>query len=188
MKTLILFSLVTLSGLLSKAPESIKHESSSSNITFPVPDNIPNLLFYLQRNRDANTICYILNVKKDGTVNTKDPVHVFWKLYEDGGAIGQLSYLQKKFAYGVNVKETGNAMYEIRSVALPDRPLILKQNSKNKYEVHASLLEKECLLSRIFIKIDGGTLLSPNVKYIELMGKDLATGKTITERISVDQT
>ena len=150
---------------------------------FPVPKNVPGLLFYIQRDPNTNTICYQLNIDKQGKLSEKNPVNMFWIRYPEGGAIKELNYLQRKFAYGINSKQTGNSSYELRSVAYSKLPLYLRKDNKNEYHVYTSIDKKECILSRVFIRIDGGSFWSPNVLYIELKGTETATGKTIIQRI-----
>ncbi|NIJ53146.1 DUF4833 domain-containing protein [Dyadobacter arcticus] len=150
---------------------------------FPIPRNIPGLLFYIQRDPNANTICYQLNLDEQGQLREKEPVHTFWIRYTDGGTRRELNYLQKKFAYGINFKSTGNSSYELTSVAYSKLPMSLRKDKKNIYHVYANIDKKECILSRVFIRIDGGTFWSPNVLYIELKGTETATGKTVIQRI-----
>ncbi|SEJ12035.1 protein of unknown function [Dyadobacter sp. SG02] len=150
---------------------------------FPVPNNVPGLLFYIQRDPNTNTICYQLNVDKQGRISEKNPVNTFWIRYPEGGIRKELNYLQRKFAYGINSKAIGNANYELRSVAYSKLPLYLRRDTRNEYHVYTNIDKKECILSRVFIRIDGGTFWSPNVLYIELKGTEIATGKTIIQRI-----
>ncbi|WP_353718088.1 DUF4833 domain-containing protein [Dyadobacter sp. 676] len=150
---------------------------------FPVPNNVPGLLFYIQRDPNTNTICYQLNVDKQGKISEKNPVNTFWIRYPEGGGRKELNYLQRKFAYGINSKAIGNASYELRSVAYSKLPLYLRRDTRNEYHVYTSIDKKECILNRVFIRIDGGTFWSPNVLYIELKGTEIATGKTIIQRI-----
>jgi len=150
---------------------------------FPVPNNVPGLLFYIQRDPNTNTICYQLNVDKQGKISEKNPVNTFWIRYPEGGMRKELNYLQRKFAYGINSKAIGNASFELRSVAYSKLPLYLRRDTRNEYHVYTSIDKKECILSRVFIRIDGGTFWSPNVLYIELKGTEIATGKTIIQRI-----
>ncbi|WP_374761916.1 DUF4833 domain-containing protein [Dyadobacter frigoris] len=35
----------------------------------------------MQRDPDSNTICYTLNLDKNGLLNEKDPVKIFWVRY-----------------------------------------------------------------------------------------------------------
>jgi len=151
--------------------------------TLPVP-NIPNLLFYIQRDPNSNTICYQLNVDRQGKLDTKNPVHAFWIRYPEGGAIKELSFIQNKFAYGLKVTPMGDGAFELKSVAYTRSPLYLRKDSLNRYRVYIAVKRKEHVLKRIFVRIEGGSKLSPNVVYIELKVMDPDTGKVVIERIN----
>jgi hypothetical protein len=151
--------------------------------TFPVPSNVPGLLFYIQRDPNTNTICYEINADKQGQLSMNDPVNVFWIRYPEGGIRKDLNYFQRKFAYGIHSKLIGDGAYELRSVAYSKLPLYLRKDEMNRYHVYTAIDKKLCVLSRVFIRIDGGSFWSPNVLYIELKGKDIVTGKTIIQRI-----
>lgn len=151
--------------------------------TFPVP-RVPNLLFYIQRDPNTNTICYELNVDNKGQLNEENPVHPYWILYPTGGARKELNYLQRKFAYGITVKKSGKDFYQLKSVAYAKTPLYLKKGTNNKYQVFMQINQRQCVLTRIFVRIDGGTFWVPNVKYIEVTGTDPSNGKTVVERIT----
>ncbi|GLU57125.1 hypothetical protein Dfri01_65860 [Dyadobacter frigoris] len=70
-------------------------------------------------------------------------------------------------------------------MAYPRRTLHLKKNDSNKYQVRTTINDKECALQRVFIRITGGTPISPKVEYIELQGTEFTTGKTVVERVKV---
>ncbi|MFT4033661.1 MAG: DUF4833 domain-containing protein [Siphonobacter sp.] len=151
--------------------------------SFPTPKGIPNLLFYIQRDPNTNTICYDLKQNDQGKIDTDNPIHIYWIRYPEGGIRKDLNFLQRKFAYGLTIKKTANDSFDVRSVAYGKLPMTLKKDSKNKYHIYAPINDKECILNRIFIRIDGGTFWKPNVIYIELKGIDPNTGKTVLQRI-----
>lgn len=155
--------------------------------TFPVPRNISNMLFYIQRTPNTNTICYTLNLTGSGALDDEEPVHAFWIRYAtEGGIHKELNFIQRKFAYGVKVKKLAKDNYEIRSVAYAKRPLYLRKATDARYYMFATISGRLSVLNRIFIKIDpGGTFWSPNVVYIELKGRVAATGEPVIERIKV---
>lgn len=183
----VLNILMALSLTLVSYAGGLSDKKAGTNATdpddFPVPNNVPGLLFYIQRDPNTNTICYQLNVDKQGKISEKNPVNTFWIRYPEGGMRKELNYLQRKFAYGINSKAIGNSSFELRSVAYSKLPLYLRRDTRNEYHVYTSIDKKECILSRVFIRIDGGTFWSPNVLYIELKGTEIATGKTIIQRI-----
>jgi hypothetical protein len=187
MKQVICVILLAIPLLFSfKSMESVgtfSESNFSDPDTFPVPGNVPGLLFYIQRDPNTNTIVYELNVDKQGKISEKEPVNTYWIRYPEGGGRKDLNYLQRKFAYGINSKALGNGSFELRSVAYSKKALYLRKDGQNHYRVYADIGNKKCVLSRVFIRIDGGSFWSPNVVYIELKGVDIATGKTITQRI-----
>lgn len=151
--------------------------------TFPVPTGNPNQLFYLQRTTNTNTIVCELNVNSRGQLDTESPVNVFWIRFPEGGMRKELNYIQRTFAYGIKSKPLGNNAYQLHFVSFKKRTFDLMPSPKdNKYRVFAMINQKQAQLSRIFLKIDGGSFWSPNVVYMEMKGTDVATGKELVER------
>lgn len=151
--------------------------------TFPVPNGNPNQLFYLQRTSNTNTIICELNIDGKGKLNEESPVHVFWIRYQEGGLHKELNYIQRVFAYGIKSIPQGNGTYKLHFVSYKKQTLMLMPSPKdNKYHVYANINQKQALLNRIFIKVDGGTFWSPNVVYMEMKGTDPVTGKELVER------
>jgi len=149
---------------------------------FPVPTGIPNMLFYMQRTPNSNTIIYDLNVNKDGSVDKDDPINVYWIRYTEGGVKKDLNYIQRKFAYGIKVKNLGTDKYEIRSVAYAKKEMYLMKSATGEFHLYAKINNTMAILNRIYLQIEGGTFWFPNVVYIEMKGIDPATGKEIKEQ------
>lgn len=155
--------------------------------TFPVPRSYDNLLFYLQRTPNTNTIMYELNLdKKTGVLDEENPVHVYWIRYtEPGHPLKELNFIQRRYAYGLKVKKVSDNHWELRFVSTSKRTLHLMKTNDGKYYVFASVNNINTVLKRVYLKIDGGTFWSPNVVYIELKGYDAASGKPNLERIKM---
>jgi hypothetical protein len=150
-------------------------------LVFPLP-TVPRL-FYIQRDPNTNTIIYDLKIDKAGTLDKDEPVHVYWIKYNEHAQKEELNFIQRKFAYGISTKAIGNDKYDARIVAYKKYPLLLRKwEGDNKYHIFAAIDKKEAIVSRIFIRIEGGTFWFPNVIYIEVKGTDPATGKELTER------
>jgi phosphatidylglycerophosphate synthase len=149
---------------------------------FPVPTGIPHMLFYMQRTPNSNTIIYDLNMQKDGTVDKDEPINVYWIRYADKGEKKDLNYIQRKFAYGIKVKNLGTDKYEIRSVAYAKKEMYLMKSPTGEFHLYAKINNTMAILNRIYLQIEGGTFWFPNVVYIELKGTDPATGKEIKEQ------
>lgn len=149
----------------------------------PVPKE-ENQLFYLQRDPNSNTVVYSLNIK-DGEIDESSPVKSHWIMYEDGGERTNLSFIQRKMAYGVHHEKIADGKFEIRIQAYKKIPVIVKRNKKSdRYAAFAQIGDKEIVLNRIFVRIDGGSRFSPNIKYIELSGYDPLSQEKVSHRFS----
>jgi len=151
---------------------------------FPVPTGNPYQLFYLQRTPNTNTIVCELNVNK-GVLNTEEPVHVFWIRYGEQGQREELSFIQRTFAYGIKSEKVSNDKYDLHFVSYKKYHMYLMKGANNKYNVYAPINQKQAILERIFVKINGGTFWKPNVEYVEIKGIDPGTGKEVTERMKI---
>ncbi|MCF2496728.1 DUF4833 domain-containing protein [Dyadobacter chenhuakuii] len=185
MKTIILTGLLSITHICEQPLPGRPILGPQMQDSLPVPHDIPNLLFYLQRDGNANTICYTLNLGKSGELNINNPIKMFWVMYAEKGAHKELNFLQKRYAYGINVYPQGKDSYEIKTVSYPSRSLFLRKNIDNQFQVFTNINNQHCTLKRVFIRIDGGTPLSPHIKHIELHGIELTSSKTAVEIVKV---
>lgn len=149
--------------------------------SFPIPKPTAKQLFYLQRTTNSNTIICDLNTDAKGQVLKDNPVHVFWIRYDEGGEKKELSYIQETFAYGIKHDLLPNGVYKLHFVSYKKQVFFLKRSLKdNQYKVYFLLNNKEFVLQKLFVKIEGGTFWVPNVIYMELIGKDEYTGTVIS--------
>ena len=154
-----------------------------ADLVFPVPPHDNNRLFYVQRDPNINTLIYDINIDKStGKPNTDNPVHAYWIRYNDKGQKEELNYIQRKFAYGLVSKPIGNDSYDIRFVSYKKFPLTLMKAADGKYHIFATVSQKQMMLNKVFIKIEGGSFWLPNIIFVEMKGTDPVTGKEITER------
>ena len=151
--------------------------------SFPVPKGNPLQLFYLQRTANTNTIICELNTNAKGQPIPEKPVNVYWIVYTEGGAKKELNYIQRNFAYGIDAKSAENGSYKLHFVSYKKRVFDLKWNpAANKYQVFATINNKEAILHKIFVKVEGGSFWVPNIVYVEFRGTDPTTGKEVFER------
>lgn len=147
---------------------------------------IENLLFFVQKNPDANTVIYELNLNKDGTICTQAPVKVSWIKYAEDGKREELSNIEKKYVYGVQSQDLGNDEYKIHLMAYTKLPLYLKRSqTDNKYKIYIKDEDTHYLLKRAFIKLDRCSFWYPKVQYIDLVAVDTANGREILRRINI---
>ncbi|SMC95762.1 DUF4833 domain-containing protein [Pedobacter africanus] len=166
--------------LLSQVSYAQKQVEQAS---LPTPKGC-NLLFFLQRDPDANTVVYELNYNSDGTLQTNNPIKGSWIRYEEDQKFKELTTIEKKFAYGVQSKPIGTDEYEIRLVAYKKMPMyLLRSETDHKYRIYIKDEGKNLLLKRVFVRVNGGSFWFPKVQYIDLITTNSATGMEILKRI-----
>ena len=151
---------------------------------FPVPAGNTNQLFYLQRTPNTNTVIYELNYNHSN-LNPEEPVHVYWVRYNDQGQHEELNFVQRKFAYGIKSTLISKDKYQLHFVSYKKFSMYLIKGANNKYNVFATINQKQAILNRIFVKINGGSFWTPKVEYVEVAGIDPATGKEVMERMKI---
>lgn len=153
---------------------------------YPIPNENPDMLFYLQRSLDLNSVIYAANYLdvKAGhkKLNSNQPVNIYWLINDQAGTTKPLSKVQR-LGYGVRSENLENDIVQLKLIAYREMDILLKPSLKdNRYHAHVVLEGKDIVLSKVFINIDGGTKLKPNVAYIEIAGTESQTGKKIVHR------
>lgn len=137
-------------------------------------------LFHISRSVNRNLVCYDVN-QKSNTLDMKNPIHVYWHNRTDNpGHENELSFFQRKMAYGYNIISKGKNEVEVKLTAYKKRSMKVCRH-KGKWISMISINGKQSQLSEIQVKTKEGNPL--NVLYITLIGKALADGTPQQERI-----
>jgi hypothetical protein len=167
---------------LPKAPA----QASQPMLNFPVPAGVANQLFYLQRDPNTNTIIYQLNVNSAGKVDEDEPINVFWLRYDEQGQRKDLNYIQRKFAYGLSAEKVGPEKYALKFAAYNKVPFTLMRSGLDRaFHVFTVINNRQIALTRVYLRIEGGTFWVPNVRYIEFKGWDATTHAAVVARVNV---
>jgi hypothetical protein len=139
-------------------------------------------LFIMERSKNANVVHYDARLTSDGKLDPKEPVTVYWVLLAEDGRRKKLSWIEKKKAYGFTIKRDPSVNgYKMTLVAAPKHQITVK---KEKDSVHAETVinGRRAILEKMYINASDG-LTGPKVRYIEVYGKDLQTGKQLREKM-----
>ena len=140
---------------------------------WPVPDD-RNQIFFVQRSTNPNTVVYTARYEADGAIDADDPVGVYWRRFNDDGAVRALNFIENRAAFGVRTDSLGNGQFDVRMRALPDLRLVLAEASDGP----ALYLPREAGVLRLsfaYLEIDDSGLV-PSVTNIILTGRDTQSG------------
>ena len=153
---------------------------------FPVPKDIKNLIFYVQRTNNINTLIYEFNYDADGELNTENPVKVYWKNYNIDGSTEPLNALQRKYAYGVEsfIADAAKKTFYFHLVSYKKQEIyLIKSPTTNKYEAFINLNNRLIEITRVYIHIEGGAFWTPKIKYLDVFGMLPNSKKIVVERV-----
>lgn len=146
---------------------------------YPVPPHNPSRLFYIQHANNHNTFVYDANFLGK-SLRDDDPIKVYRINYKKGGIEEELTNMQRKMAYGVEVIKTAINTFEFTLAAYPAKKLILKVNNSNNPYVTVYINGKHIILRRMFLFCNK---LGTGVSSINFYGKDASTLKEVTEKL-----
>jgi hypothetical protein len=148
----------------------------------PVPAE-PNMLFYLQRSLNANTVVYAANMRGSG-FDVREPVSVFWRLYKYPGAPkDSLTFIERTLAYGVRVKTATEKMASAEIISLPGREVEIDLDGEGRPEAVITMGSHRAKLVSVYLNIDNRGLI-PRVIWADICGVDKATGQYLSEHLS----
>ncbi len=182
---ILLFISVFFKAELNAQPGNTTKPEVAASDTFPVLLANKNRLFYVQRTLNKNTIIYDINYNQDSTINQKNPVKIYWVRYPDKGEVEPLSYIQNKYAYGVETAliDTSKMIFKMNFVSYKKRDIyLIKSRSDKNYRSCMTINGKLSYLVKVFVKIEGGTFWFPHITEVEITGADINSGKIVKEK------
>ena len=137
-------------------------------------------LFHITRIKNANIIAYDVNLK-DGKLDMDKPIHPYWVRYaEEPVTTAELTYIQRKLAYGYKIVSKGNNEVTVKLTAYNERSIRVCYH-KGKWVGIVKINGKDCVLNRIHVQTKPNNSLS--VIYIELFGTLLNSSTSLSEKI-----
>ena len=150
---------------------------------YPVPPDSPLRLFYIQHANNHNTFVYDANFAAGKSLKESDPINVYRINYKKGGIKEELTMMQRKMAYGVEFTKTGCNSFDFSLAAYPSKKMSLKLCNAATPRVCVQINGKNIHLKRMFLFCNK---MGTSVSSINFYGKDLATGKEITENFAIN--
>jgi hypothetical protein len=137
-------------------------------------------LFKILRSKNANVVRY-LAVLEGNDLSQRQPVAAHWLMLAEDGHREELSWAERKLAYGFSVSELSPERCVVQLTAFKQRPLVVERRGKS-FRATLSIAGQRATLERIFVQTSEGGLL-PSVQYLDLFGS-AADGSPLSERVS----
>jgi len=151
---------------------------------YPVPASSDDLLFYIQRNTNKNTVVYNLNRNNLGHIHQDFPMKVSWINYSDGGETMELNYIQNKFAYGYHSSKINNETFEFHFVYYEVLRFFIGKQESGKTKAMVKMNNEISILNNVYVYAEEYGVF-PQVKFIELFGTSLCGQESRYQRILI---
>lgn len=154
------------------------------NSQVPTVDKHCNLLFYVQRNLNRNTVVYEANFDANGYLHSETPIKVYWMMYEENGERQPLKSIERMMAYGVECfpVETAVNQFQVQLAADKSHTFRLMQHIPFEAQLIATINGATARLTRLYIQANNKSIW-PKVDYIIMEGIEEKTQHVINERV-----
>jgi len=139
-------------------------------------------LFKIERNKNANIVQYDAQIGPDGKLLEKEPIVAYWVRLAEQGQVEQLSWVQKTFAYGFDVKLKRNKDTVELDMKIDIARSISVQREGDEYRATTRINGSNSYIEKLFIHATGKGM-STRVDYIELHGNEVKTGDERYEKL-----
>lgn len=151
---------------------------------YPIPAE-PNQLFYLQRSTNPNTVIYTARFDANGNLDRRNPVSVYWRRFNNAGERKPLKWIERMFAYGVNVsKRKTDGEFTVTLKPAGQLPILLRQTGPGKAGALATIGGRTVRLVYIYLTVDESGMF-PRVTGLAWHGIDIRSGRAIAQTFAV---
>lgn len=137
-------------------------------------------LFVLERSVNRNVVAYDARLHGEG-FDLARPIDAYWILFERGGEREELSRLERRLAFGVELLRAEPAEVRFALAALPSRPVTVSLEGGEPLPI-LEILGQPARLDSIHVDVREGGLI-PGVNYVEIRGSSLRDGRELVERL-----
>lgn len=140
----------------------------------------PAPLFTIARSKNANVVRYLARRDENGLAQ-RHPIEAYWLMLAEDGRREELSWAERKLAYGFDVSAVSRDGCVLHLAAFKQRGLVVARHGQT-FRALVSIAGKRATLERIFVQTSEGGLL-PSVQYLDVFGT-AADGTPLKERVT----
>ena len=150
---------------------------------YPIPEE-EDMLFYIQRNQNPNTVIYKIQKDRDGNFLRGNPVYVFWRQFDNDRDDEPLNYIQRKLAYGYEYDIINNDAIQMHIISYPTYKIFVTRNDEQVYKAISKINGIWAELTNVYVFVEEQGAF-PVVKYLELYGLHVDSGLPCYEKIDI---
>jgi hypothetical protein len=134
------------------------------------------LLFVIKRSRDVDEIHYTVRLDSSGKPHQQNPIRAYWVKHTAGGKQAPLTWIQKKYAYGIHLSKTDADEISFHFVSKTDQQFKLRKDNTGRYHAFTKFGDTTLRADSLHIHFDGGSFMQPGIAAIHIFGQDIESG------------
>lgn len=140
-------------------------------------------LFKIERTRDADEVYYDVNLCADGSLYIENPVNVYWVRHTGDGRHDPLTWMQRRYAYGINILEREKDRVVFQFVSYNKMTFVVRRDPEGVFKVYmANSNETQVRIIRVFF--EPGTSLIPSIEKVELHTLNSQSGRMTIQTVN----
>lgn len=148
-------------------------------------------LFHISRSINKNIVIYEVGISSPTEPGekpkfiTNNPIKVYWRLYAKQGEIQELTAIEEKLGYGINISTSNSDQVVFYVKPLPKKLIrveFVKENGSYIPKPITNINNEDCYITEIFIQAKKSFPL-PKVIFIDIKGVSIKTNQIVTEHI-----
>jgi len=163
----------------------VGHHGKPEN--YPFIEDYDDLLFYIQRNQNLNSVVYEVNLLPGNLLNLTQPIKIHWLKYNEDASTEKhaLNVIQQKLAYGYQHRTITNELIEFRFVSYEEMKFYIAKNENGRFRVFSVIdgVNIEILSMYIYAEDFG---VFPQVKFVEFFGKNTCTADIFYKKLILE--
>lgn len=136
-------------------------------------------LFRITRSKNANVVVYEAGLR-GADLNRAQPVSAHWLMLAEDGRREELTWAERRLAYGFEVTDVALDQCRVTLLACKDRRLLVERAGPG-FRAICRIAGQRAILQRIFVQTSEGGLL-PSVQHVDLLGAS-SGGAPLKERL-----
>ena len=139
-------------------------------------------LFVIARSKNANVVHYDARLDARGKLDAGRPIAAYWIMRAEDGRREELTWFERKFAYGYSSAFDANGELRMTLQAFAARALAVGRDRSGAFRARTRIGGLPATLERIYVASDEHGL-TPRVRYVDVFGVALDDGRRVRERL-----
>ena len=139
-------------------------------------------LFVIERSLNANAVAYDVVTTGTGQLDPGSPLRAYWIMNARCGEVEELTFAERSWAYGYDVRMCDPKRCTVALRALKDRPIVV-EIERGEPRAITRIGAEPAVLRSVFVSVRRGGAL-PVVESLELFGETCVDAAPVSERIS----